>query len=293
MRQQVRIHGRVLSYLDSAPSSSGTAHAAQAPRIDATQALIRQNVLAFIHAFPMNASMWEAQLAAAPAGWRLLAPDLRGLGQSEPGQMVDSHAPSLEDYAGDVLALLDHLAVERAVVAGLSMGGYTAFALLRLAPDRVGGLVLANTKAEADSAPARNARREMLDLLDRRGVAAVVEQMIPRLLGTTTRTRRPEIERRARAIAEANGPVGMREAILRLMNRSDATGLLPAIQCPTLVIASEEDAVTPAEGARAMQRAIPGAEFTMIDRAGHLSSFEQPGDFNQALHRFLATRCGG
>jgi pimeloyl-ACP methyl ester carboxylesterase len=294
MRQQLRIDGRVLSYLDSAPSPPGVAQrSAPVIRAGGARGFVAENVLVLIHAFPMNADMWEAQLAAAPAGWRHLAPDLRGFGQSEAGESGDPHSLAVDDHANDVLALLDHLAIERAVVAGLSMGGYAAFALLRLAPSRVRGLVLANTKAEADSPEARNARVQMLDLLEGRGVAAVVEQMIPRLLGETTRATRPGVEGRVRAIAEANSPRGIREAILCLMNRPDATGLLPGIRCPTLVVASDEDGVTPADQVRTMHRRIPGADLAVIRGAGHLSNLEQPGDFTQALHRFLATRFGG
>jgi len=293
MRQQLRIHGRVLSYLDSAPSPPRVARRSATPVQPGGARGIAENVLVLIHAFPLNADMWEAQLAAAPAGWRHVAPDLRGFGQSEAGEPGDPHALALDDYAEDVLALLDQLAIERAVVAGVSMGGYAAFALLRLASSRVRGLVLANTKAEADTPQARNARVQMLDLLEGRGVAAVVEQMIPRLIGETTRVSRPGVEGRVRAIAEANGPRGIRMAILRLMNRPDATGLLPAVRCPTLVVASDEDALTPAGQVRTMHGRIPGADLAEIHGAGHLSNLEQPGDFNRALHEFLATRFGG
>ncbi len=279
MRNTFRVGGRVVSWLDSAPSTSG----------------IAQDVLVFIHAFPVNADTWEAQTAAAPAGWRFLAPDLRGFGHS--GAVPEPSGPderlSLDEYARDVLTLLDHLDVERAFVAGLSMGGYAAFALLRLAPGRVRGLVLANTKAEADGAEARKGRAEMIALLDREGLSAVADQMLPRLLGDTTRRSRPEVVRRVRAMIEANTARGVREAIVRMMNRPDSTSMLAGIACPTLVIASDEDQVTPADAARAMARAIPGAEFVLVEGAGHLSNLEQPESFNQIVTRFTTTHLGG
>jgi pimeloyl-ACP methyl ester carboxylesterase len=287
MRERFRVGNRVISYLDS--SNQGLGPSAPGGRVRAAAS----GVLVLIHAFPMNADMWEAQITAAPAGWRYLAPDVQGFGQSEPGGPADPATLSLDDYASDVLALLDHVGVERAVVAGLSMGGYAAFALLRLAAARVRGLVLANTKAEADSADARNARSEMLGLLNRAGVAGVADHMLARLFGETTRHSRPEIERRARRIIEANSAEGVRQAIVRLLNRPDSTGLLPAIRCPTLIVASDEDVVTPADQARAMHRLIPGADLAMIHGAGHVSNLERPGDFNHALHRFLTTRFGG
>jgi pimeloyl-ACP methyl ester carboxylesterase len=293
MPKQFRVHDRIVTYLDSAPWPSGVAQDfVPATPAEAAQASSPERTLVLIHAFPMNADMWEAQLAGAPDGWRYLAPDLRGFGRSDPDEMAP-RAPSIDDYARDILALLDYLGVDRAVVAGLSMGGYAAFALLRLAAARVGGLVLANTKAGPDGEEARRGRAGMLELLARTGVPGVAEQMLPRLLGETTRAQRAAVQQRVRAIAEANSLEGVRNAIVRLMNRPDSTGLLSGIRCPTLVIASDEDTVTPADEARGMQECIPGAELTIIPGAGHLSNLEQPRDFNQALQRFLATSFGG
>jgi pimeloyl-ACP methyl ester carboxylesterase len=133
----------------------------------------------------------------------------------------------------------------------------------------------------------------MLGLLNRAGVAGVADHMLARLFGETTRRSRPEVERRACRIIEANSAEGVRQAIVRLMNRPDSAGLLPGIDCPTLIVASDEDIVTPADQARAMHRLILGADLAMIRGAGHLSNLERPGDFNQALHRFLTTRFGG
>jgi len=294
MAEQFRVHDRIVTYLDSAPWPPGVAqHVAPVGLAGGGQGAGSQNTLVLIHAFPMNADMWEAQLDGAPAGWRYLAPDLRGFGRSDPDQANGTVAPSMDDYARDILALLDHLRIDRAVVAGLSMGGYAAFALFRLAPMRVRGLVLANTRAEADSEEARKARAEMLDLLARGGVAAVADQMLPRLLGETTRVQRAGVQERVRAIARANSAGGIRDAIMRMMNRSDSSELLRDVTCPTLVIASDEDTVTPADRAREMLAAIPGAQLATIVGAGHLSNLEQPGDFNLALQRFLSQRYGG
>ena len=294
MAEQFRVHDRIVTYLDSAPWPSGVAqHVAPAGLAEGAQGALSPNALVLIHAFPMNADMWEAQLDGVPDGWRYVAPDLRGFGRSDPGQPNGAGSVSMDDYARDILALLDHLHVDRAVVAGLSMGGYAAFALLRLAPQRVRGLVLANTRAEADGEDARNAREAMVDLLDRDGVSAVAEQMLPRLMGETTRVERAGVQDRVRAIANANSAGGVRDAIRRMMARPDSSPLLRDITCPTLVIASDEDTVTPLPGARKMTQAIPGATLTVIPRAGHLSNMEQPGDFNAAVRRFLAQHFGG
>jgi len=291
MRVGFRVRDRLVSCLDSAPARSEPAQdVTAATPADASQAFGPRNVLLFLHAFPLNASMWEAQLGSTPPGWRVLAPDMRGCGGSEPDDRPDSTTLSLDDYAHDVLALLDHLRVARVVVAGLSMGGYTAFALLRLAPERIAGLVLCNTKAEADSEEAKSGRRDMLRLLDREGITGVASTLTPRLLGVTTRAARPQVDQSVRAMAVRNAADGLRAAITRMMNRADSTCLLPNIKCPTLVVVSDEDVVTPADQGLAMQRAIPASELAMIGRAGHLSSLEQPDRFAGALHRFLAAR---
>lgn len=294
MPEHFRVHDRIVTYLDSAPWPSGVAqHVAPAGLPDGGRPAEAHNTLVLIHAFPMNADMWEAQLDGPPPGWRYVAPDLRGFGRADPDETAGSRVPSIDDYARDVLALLNHLHVNRAVIAGLSMGGYAAFALFHLAPARVGGLVLANTRAEADGEDARKGRLEMLDRLAGGGVAAVVEQMLPRLLGETTRVQRAAVQERVRAIAEANSAGGIRDAIGRMMSRPDSTDLLPGIHCPTLVIASDEDTLTPSDRAREMQRRIPDSELAIIRGAGHLSNLEQPHDFNQVLERFLTTRFRG
>ncbi len=295
MAEQFRVHDRTVTYLDSAPWPSGVAqHVAPAGLAQGGRGEGGpENALVLIHAFPMNADMWEAQLDAVPPGWRYLAPDLRGFGRSDPAEPNGAAALSMDDYARDILALLDHLRIDRAVIAGLSMGGYVAFALLRLAPQRVRGLVLASTRAEADSEEARAGRVAMLDLVDRGGVPAVAEQMLPRLLGETTRVQRAAVQERVRAIARASSAGGIRNAIRRMMDRPDSSPLLRDIACPTLVVAAEEDGVTPADGARRMAQAIPGAGFAAIPHAGHLANMEQPVDFNLALQHFLGQHFGG
>jgi pimeloyl-ACP methyl ester carboxylesterase len=270
MHAEFRHAGRVISYLD-VEGASPSRHA-----------------LVLLHAFPLAAGMWRAQLAAPPAGWRLVAPDFRGFGQSSPDP--PSGPVSIDDYARDALALLDHLDLHRAVFGGNSMGGYAAFGVLRLAPERVAGLVLSDTRAEPDNEAGRADRAAMLDLLARGGVAAVWERMLPGLFGGTSRRSRPEAVERVRALAMAQHAEGVRRAIERLGSRPDSTPLLAAIACPTLVVAGEEDAIVGVDEARRMHDRIPGAEMAIIRGAGHLPAIEQPHEFNAVLGRFLAAR---
>lgn len=145
------------------------------------------DALVLLHPFPLDANYWAPQLASPPAGWRMLAPDFRGFGTQGAG---DVPVASLDDYARDVVAMLDARRVERAVFAGVSMGGYVAFAIARLAPERVRALVLANTRMDADPPEARANRQTMLDLLAREGSAGVAREM-PALLSETTERERP------------------------------------------------------------------------------------------------------
>ena len=230
--------------------------------------------------------MWEAQLPLADGRWRVIAPHFRGLdgGASDPPTM------SIDDYAGDVIDLLDGLHVDQAVLGGLSMGGYAAFAVLRHAARYVQGLILADTRAEADTAEGLDARRKMLDLVQSKGPAAVAEEMIPKLLGETTRRSRAEVIDHVRSLVLSNSSEAIAGSIRALMSRPDSTPLLATIHVPTLILVGAEDTVTPLALSEKMHGAIAGSELTMIPGAGHLTNLEQPDLFNAALARFISHR---
>lgn len=234
-----------------------------------------------LHAFPLNARMWEAQQPLVAHGWRILAPHWLGLQRQQP------EANSFDEMAMAVLTLLDRLQVERPVVCGVSMGGYLAFALLRQRPSLARGLVLCDTRAEADPPQAREGRLKMLTLLEQQGVAAVAEEMMPRLLGETTRRTRPEVVERVRQLALSNRAAGVAGVITAMMSRADSTGMLAAIDCPTLIAVGEEDVITPLETSRAMHAAIPGSRLVVFERTGHLPNLEQAERFNDAVSHFL------
>jgi 3-oxoadipate enol-lactonase len=246
-----------------------------------------RGTLLLIHAFPLSARMFAPQLAPlADFGWRVIAPHLRRFD----GADSDPAARSVDDYAADLQELLDALHVEQAVIGGVSLGGYVAFALLRRAPRRFRALLLADTKSEADTPDAAEGRKKMLQLVREKGAAGVADDMMPKLLGRTTRAGRPDLVERVRTMVLSNPTDAIADAIGALMTRPDSTPLLAAIQCPTLIIVGEEDVVTPRPLAEGMHRAIAGSELVGIAEAGHLANLEQPDSFNAALAGFLEHR---
>jgi 3-oxoadipate enol-lactonase len=283
MRHELDLAGRKLSYLEASNPRGGGVHA------EHTQAGADAHLptVLLLHAFPLAADMWRPQLAAVPSGWRFIAPDFRGFGESAPDEESDF---SMDDYANDALALLDQLRIRQAVVCGLSMGGYAAFALFRVAPDRVRGLVLADTRPDADTPAARAGREQSLNLVEREGAAALAENMLPRLLGRTSREARRDVVDVVRRLAAAQPVSAVRPAIVRLMTRPDSMPLLADITCPTLVVAGDEDEITGPDIARQMHGQIANAALAIVGHAGHLSNLEQPEAFNEALDRFLVAR---
>jgi pimeloyl-ACP methyl ester carboxylesterase len=256
-----------LRYLERAPAATAR------PR----------GVLVLIHAFPLNARMFEPQLTLADRGWRVIAPQLRGFD----GGTTDPPASSVDDYAGDVIDLLDTLHVDEAVIGGVSMGGYVAFAMFRHAPRYFQGLFLADTKAPADTPEGVEGRKKMLRLVDEKGAAAVADEMIPKLLGETTRRTRPDVVERVRSLILANSTQAIAGAVRALMTRPDSTPLLPTVHDPTLILVGEEDTVTPKAAAEEMHRGIAGSRLKTIAGAGHLTNLEDPQAFNSALAEFL------
>jgi len=230
--------------------------------------------------------MWERQLSLAEAGWRVIVPQLRGFD----GGGAEPPVSSMDDYAGDVIDLLDSLHIDDAVIGGLSMGGYLAFAVLRHAARYVHALVLVDTKSQADSPEAIEGRKRLLKLVSDKGPPAVADDLIPKLLGETTRRDRPEVVERARQLMLSNSTEAISGAIRALMSRPDSTPLLPTIHVPTLIVVGAEDTVTPPANAEEMHRAIAGSELVQIPAAGHLSNLEQPELFDASLARFLSHR---
>jgi pimeloyl-ACP methyl ester carboxylesterase len=240
--------------------------------------------LVFLHGFPHNRTLWSAQVNALVDRARCIAPDLRGFGET-------TVAPpyTMDQYADDLAALLDAERIERAVVCGLSMGGYIAFAIWRRHRSRIRALVLADTRAGADSEEGREKRRAMISMVRERGGGVVADAMINDMVGRSTREKNPEIVDvvyRMLSLAPADGVIGALEA---MMTRPDSEPMLPTIDVPTLIVVGEEDALTPVREARVMHAAIPNSRLEILAGAGHVSNVERPAAFNHVLSEFLSS----
>lgn len=236
----------------------------------------------FLHPFPLDRSYWSPQLGALVARCRCIAPDLRGFGET-------TVAPpyTMDQYADDVACLLDALEIERATFVGLSMGGYIAFALWRRHRARVRALVLADTRAGADSEEGREKRRALIALATEQGTSGVADAQLPGLIGKRTRANQQDVVEALRGMIERGSVGGITGALEAMMARPDSTALLSTISVPTLIVAGEEDVLTPPKEARAMHDAIEGSRIEIIAGAGHASSFERAAAFNHILGEFL------
>ncbi len=239
--------------------------------------------LVLVHAFPFDRRMWAAQADGLSDTHRVLTPDVFGFGESglpAGGWTMDSFADALADW-------LTALKIEKAVVGGLSMGGYIALAFARRHPGRVKGLILADTRAEADSAEAKANRDKTIALAEKDGAAGVLDQMMPKLVSDHTRTHRPEVIAAVRSIATAQTTAGVTAALRAMRDRPDAIASLPGFKFPTLVLVGAEDTVTPPSAAQAMTDQLPAATSEQFATAGHLSNLETPAEFTAAVRGWL------
>jgi 3-oxoadipate enol-lactonase len=241
--------------------------------------------LVFIHAFPLSKAMWQPQVDALTEFYRVITLDLRGHGESD--TMLWNC--TLEDYAADVMGLLDHLHIRQAVFIGLSMGGYTVLSFYRQYPERVKAMVLADTRAPADSQEGKNGRRIMAQLAHIEGASAIADVMLPKLLAPLTVEQRPDIVDQVRKMILQTPTEGIIVDLMAMAARPDSTDLLSKITCPTLVIVGKDDVATPVAESHYMAERIAGSTLVTIPGAGHLSNFEQPAAFNQSLQNFLST----
>lgn len=239
------------------------------------------DALVLVHGHPFDRSMWRPQVDhLSRAGWRVIAPDLRGYGESTvvPGKTA------LDVFARDIAGLLDRLGVERFVLGGLSMGGQIVLECHRLFAHRLRGLVLADTSAPADGEAARESRRATAERLLREGMGPYAGEVLHKMV---SRSAPPEVIRHVLGMMRGTDPEGAAAALRGRAERPDYVAMLAHVAVPALVVVGAEDEFTPLADARLMSDAIPGATLVVVDGAAHMPNLERPADFDEALHGLL------
>jgi len=235
------------------------------------------------HAYPLEASQWDHEVARWSGHFRCLRVDMWGCGSSPPPPAE----VSIDGYAASVLDALDERGVVRFAIVGLSMGGYTAFALWRAAPERITAMVLSNTRAGADSDAGRADRERVAErVLSESSIEFLVEPTVDRLLGPRAR-REAHITDPLRGRIRRCTPAGIAAAQRAMGARPDSSSLLPAIDVPALVIAGADDSVMPRDDVESMARAMPDSRLFEIEDCGHLANLEAPERFGIAVDDFL------
>ncbi|MCU1674863.1 MAG: hydrolase, alpha/beta fold family [Frankiales bacterium] len=240
--------------------------------------------LVLLHAFPLSSAMWLAQREGLGHRCRVVTPDQRGFGGSDLGD----DEPSLDHCADDLAQLLDRLALDRVVLGGLSMGGYVAMAFLRRHPERVAGLVLADTKAAADPGAARANRLRIADAVLADGSDVLLEEVLPALLGSTTTTSRAGVVGRVRGLVQAAPPAAVAWAQRAMAARPDSFDTLRGFAGPALVVVGDQDVLSPVADGKAMADALPAGRLAVLQEAGHLTAVETPEAFTEQVAGFLA-----
>jgi pimeloyl-ACP methyl ester carboxylesterase len=241
-------------------------------------------VVLLLHAFPLSKDMWQPQVEALKATHRLITPNQRGFGSTQ----AFASAPSVDQAADDAAALLDALKIrEPVVVGGLSMGGYVAMAFARRHANRLRGLILADTRADADTPEAKNNREKTIAFMQGHSTRDLIEQMLPKLLGQQTIANQPDVVERVRQIASEQSPAAVIAALQALRDRPDANAGLGKIDVPVLVLVGADDVLTPPSDALALASRIKRATLVPVSGAGHLANLEQPGAFSETLQAWL------
>lgn len=241
--------------------------------------------LLLIHGFPLCRKMWRPQAEAlSKAGCRVISPDLRGFGESP----LTAESMSISDYADDMVRLLDYLGIDKAVVGGMSMGGYLLLNLLERYPERIAAAIFIVTKAEGDDEAGRVRRTMLAETCLAEGVLPLAEAFHTILFAPATLTDNPELVEEVFGWMRDADPRGAAAALLAMRDRKDYVSRLGSITHPALVIAAGQDQAIGLENSRLIAETIPGTQLSLLHDAGHMANMEQPAAFNAAVLEFLA-----
>lgn len=236
-----------------------------------------------LHGFPLNRAMWGPQVAALRDRFTVITPDFRGFGESE----VPKGPLTVDDYAQDILSLLDALGHPRVILGGCSMGGYVAFRIVARAAARISALLIVDSRADPDTDEGRQRRYAAIKRIEAEGSVGFLEEFVMALVGPTTRVQRPGVFGAVRQIVGSPPAQSLTAGLSAMASRPDSRPLLASIAAPTLVVVGEEDTLTPPASAEVMVQGLPHARLVTIPAAGHLSNLEAPEAFNRAAREFL------
>lgn len=241
-----------------------------------------------VHGFPLDHSMWDAQIEALANSARVLVPDLRGFGRTPLAAGDGERGITMEAYADDLAEFLDAVGVREPIVfAGLSMGGYIGWQFVRKHAARLRALAALDTRAVADTEEASDGRLKMAERVAEWGSGRVAEMMGPKLFAPATFENKPEVVAAVRKVVEGTSPAGIAAAQRGMAIRPDVTSMLPSIRVPTLVLVGELDAISPPAEMKKIADAIPDAQYVVVPRSGHMTTMEEPAAVNVALEGFL------
>ncbi|TWU30417.1 alpha/beta fold hydrolase [Bythopirellula polymerisocia] len=247
-----------------------------------------------LHGFPLDHAMWTPQIVALSDHARVIAPDLRGFGQSTLGPQDAEQGVEMHQYAADILGLLDKIGVKEPVIlCGFSMGGYILWQFALRYPERVKAIVLCDTRAVADTAEAREGRIKTADEVLRLGTDSLVAGMLPKMLSKATLSQRPEVVRQVTQIMRSCQPAAVAAALRGMAEREDVTAKLAKISQPALIIVGTEDAISPPAEMRSISESLSHVQFVEIPEAGHMTTMENAGAVSESLQRFVTEMTGG
>lgn len=259
----IEVNGLKISYLDEGE--------ADAP------------VIIFVHGFPFNKWMWTKQIMEFKKNHRVIAYDVRGFGDSEMGNVHFS----VQLFSFDLIGLMDALRIEKAILCGLSMGGYIAFSAMANFPQRFSRLVLCDTKCAADDAAAKEKRMKTIESIQENGKGKYAEENLEKVFAPDSFVTNAGTVGKIRETIVGTPDEVLFKTLRALAERSDHCGLLPSLNVPVMLAVGAEDALTPPSVMQQMHEKIPGSVMHIIENAGHLSPLEQPGKFNALLKSFL------
>lgn len=240
--------------------------------------------IVLLHAFPLSSSMWKPQIERLSSkNWRIITPDFPGFGDS----LLNSDVSKIEDLAQAVADLLSALNIEKAIIGGLSMGGYVALNFARLFPEKVEALILADTSAAADTKEKRESRFELVEDIRKKGSEVLIEKMLPNLISDFTKENNPDLVKHLENTFKEVSADGAIAALFGMAERRDHVEFIKTIDKPTLLIFGENDKVTDLEAAKTLNANISSSELVVIPVVGHYSNLEQPQAFNDAIIDFL------